>query len=141
MASEPERPSAAPPTGVSRTEAQVVKDPMQVPDDAPRVLAGFLVGYEGNDLGSFWALYQGKNVVGRKDAAAGLDVELDHPTTSSRHAVLHLAARPGAMKLEDPGSTNGTYLNEERVAKGVPVEVRDGDTIRFGGFSVTAKII
>lgn len=141
MPSEPERPSAAPPTGVSRTEAQIATDPLQVPADAPRVLAGFLVGYEGNELGSFWALYQGKNVVGRKDAAAGLDVEIDHPTTSSRHAVLHLAARPGAMKLEDPGSTNGTFLNEERVAKGVPVEVRDGDTLRFGGFPVTVKII
>ena len=142
MASEPEvRPSAPPPTGVSRTEAQVAKDPMQVAPDSPRVLAGFLVSYEGNDLGAFWPLYQGKNVVGRKAAMDGLDIEIDHPTTSSRHAVLHAAARPGAVKIEDPGSTNGTFLNEERLAKNTPTELRDGDVLRFGGFTVTVKIV
>ncbi|GMV17286.1 MAG: hypothetical protein AMXMBFR56_55100 [Polyangiaceae bacterium] len=138
---EEARPSAPPPTGVSRTEAQVARDPMSVGPDAPRTLAGFLVSYEANELGTFWPLYQGKNVVGRKAAIEGLDIEIDHPTTSSRHAVLHAAARPGALKLEDPGSTNGTYLNEERVAKGTPVEIRDGDTLRFGGYTTTVKIV
>lgn len=114
---------------------------MAIAADAPRVLAGFLVSFEASELGSFWPLYQGKNVVGRKAAMDGLDIELDHPTTSSRHAVLHAAARPGSIKLEDPGSTNGTYLNEERVAKGTPVEIRDGDTLRFGGYTTTVKII
>lgn len=96
---------------------------MAIAADAPRTLAGFLVSFEGNDRGTFWPLYQGKkNVIGRKAAVEGLDIEIDHPTTSSRHAVVHAAARPGSLKLEDPGSTNGTYLNEEKVAKGMPVE-------------------
>jgi pSer/pThr/pTyr-binding forkhead associated (FHA) protein len=114
---------------------------MTVPPDAPRVLAGFLVSYEGNDLGTFWPVYQGKNVIGRKAAADGLDIEIDHPTTSSRHAFVHAAARPGAFKIEDSGSTNGTFLNEERLAKNSPQEVRDGDTIRFGGYAVAVKIV
>ncbi len=141
QAEEPRQSAPPPPTGISRTEAQMAKDPMAVGPDAPRVLAGFLVSYEGNELGAFWPLYQGKNVIGRKGAMDGLDIEIDHPTTSSRHAVLHAAARPGAVKLDDPGSTNGTYLNEERVAKGTPVEIRDGDAIRFGGFTVIVKIV
>lgn len=140
-APEGDRPSAAPPTGVSRTAAQVAVDPMAIAADAPRTLAGFLVSFEGNDRGTFWPLYQGKNVIGRKAAVEGLDIEIDHPTTSSRHAVVHAAARPGSLKLEDPGSTNGTYLNEEKVAKGMPVELRDGDTLRFGGYTTTVKIV
>jgi hypothetical protein len=131
----------APATGASRTEAQVGKDPLSLGPDAPRVLAGFLVSYEANELGAFWPIYQGKNVVGRKGAADGLDIEIDHPTTSSRHAFVHASARPGVFKIEDPGSTNGTYLNEERLPKATPQEVRDGDAVRFGGFTVTVKIV
>jgi hypothetical protein len=141
----PEPDAKAPPvpslSGASRTEAQVGKDPLTLGPDAPRVLAGFLVSYEGGELGTFWPIYQGKNVVGRKGAADGLDIEIDHPTTSSRHAVVHASARPGVFKLEDPGSTNGTYLNEERLPKAAPHEVRDGDAVRFGGFTVTVKIV
>ena len=132
---------APPPTGVSRTEAQVGKDPLTLGPDAPRVLAGFLVSYEASELGSFWPIYQGKNVVGRKGASDGLDIEIDHPTTSSRHAVVHAAARPGVFKIDDPGSTNGTYLNEERLQKAAPQEIRDGDAVRFGGFTCTVKIV
>ncbi len=117
------------------------RDPLTVPPDAPRALAGFLVTYEGNDLGTFWPIYQGKNIVGRKGAADGLDIEVDHPTTSSRHAIVHAAARPGAFKIEDAGSTNGTFLNEERMQKNSPLEVRDGDNIRFGGYTVSVKIV
>jgi pSer/pThr/pTyr-binding forkhead associated (FHA) protein len=114
---------------------------MSVPADAPRVIAGFLVSYEGSELGTFWPIYQGKNVVGRKGATEGLDIEVDHPTTSSRHAILHAAARPGTVKVEDPGSTNGTYVNEERLNKGSPQDLRDGDALRFGGYTVTVKIV
>jgi nuclear inhibitor of protein phosphatase 1 len=115
--------------------------PFEVAPDAPRVIAGFLVSYEGDELGTFWALRQGQNVVGRKGAADGLDVEVDHPTTSSRHAIVHAMARPGRLKVEDPGSTNGTFVNEQKLSKGTPQELEDGDTLRFGGYSVTVKIV
>lgn len=116
-------------------------DPLKVAADAPRVLAGFLVSYEGDDLGTFYPLYQGRNVIGRKDAAEGLDIPIDHPTTSSRHAVIHAAARPGRAKLEDGGSTNGTFLNDEKIPPKAPHELADGDEIRFGGYAVTVKIV
>ncbi len=114
---------------------------MQIPADAPRVLTGFLVGYEGNELGTFWPIYQGKNVVGRKGAADGLDLEVDHPTTSSRHAIVHTAAHPGRFKVEDQGSTNGTFVNDEKLTPNAPRELVDGDTLRFGGYAVTVKIV
>jgi pSer/pThr/pTyr-binding forkhead associated (FHA) protein len=106
-----------------------------------RVLAGFLVSYEATELGVFWPIYQGQNIVGRKGAAPGLDVEIDHPTTSSRHAVIHASARPGRLRLEDPGSTNGTFLGDNMLEKNKQHDLRDGDALRFGGFNVIVKII
>jgi pSer/pThr/pTyr-binding forkhead associated (FHA) protein len=106
-----------------------------------RVLAGFLVSYEATELGVFWPLSQGQNIVGRKGAAPGLDVEIDHPTTSSRHAVIHASARPGRLRLEDPGSTNGTFLGDNMLDKNKQHDLRDGDALRFGGFNVIVKII
>jgi hypothetical protein len=116
-------------------------DPEHVQPNSPRVLAGFLVSYEGNSMGTYWPIYQGRSVVGRKDAAQGLDIQIDHPTTSSRHAVLLAAARPGRIKLEDTGSTNGTFLGERRLEAGKPHELDDGDVLRFGGFPVLVKIV
>ncbi len=109
--------------------------------NAIRTLAGFLVSFDQSELGMFWPLYQGQNTLGRKGAAPGLDIEIDSPTTSSRHAVLYAAARPGRIKVEDGGSTNGTFLNDASLERGKKVELRDNDVLRFGGFSVTVKII
>jgi pSer/pThr/pTyr-binding forkhead associated (FHA) protein len=110
-------------------------------DPSLRVLAGFLVSYEATELGVFWPIYQGQNQIGRKGAAPGLDIEIDHPTTSSRHAVIHATARPGKLRVEDTGSTNGTFLGESMIEKNRPHELRDGEALRFGGFNVIVKII
>ncbi len=139
--SGPPSPSAPPPGPSSPAAPQVAVDPEQVAPDAPRVLAGFVVSYEGEELGTFWPLHQGRNVVGRKGAMDGLDIEIDHPTTSSRHAVLLASARPGRIKLEDPGSTNGTFINEQRIDNAKQHELKDGDRVRFGGFACVVKIV
>jgi len=137
----PEAHKDTPPPQAPARAAGAAVDPLEVAPDAPRVIAGFLVSFEGNELGTFWTVYQGRNVVGRKGAAEGLDVEVDHPTTSSRHAVVHASARPGRLKVEDPGSTNGTFVNDQKLTKGSHQELKDGDTLRFGGYAVTVKIV
>ncbi len=109
--------------------------------DAPRVLAGFLVSFESDDRGSFWPIYQGRTLIGRKDAAEGLDIQIDHPTTSSRHATITAVARPGRLEVEDLGSTNGTFLQEEKIPTGVRYELRDGAALRFGGYPVIVKVV
>ncbi len=109
--------------------------------DAPRVLAGFLVSFEGDEHGTFWPIYQGRTLIGRKDAAEGLDIQIDHPTTSSRHATITAVARPGRLEVEDLGSTNGTFLQDEKIATGVRHELRDGASLRFGGYPVIVKVI
>jgi hypothetical protein len=116
------------------------RDPEQVEASAPRTLAGFLIAYE-NETGEFWPIYQGQNMVGRKGAAPGLHIEIDHPTTSSRHAMILASARPGRVKLEDLGSTNGTFVGDQQLERGRKHELRDGEKIRLGGLNVIVKII
>ncbi|HEY1536344.1 MAG TPA: FHA domain-containing protein, partial [Polyangiaceae bacterium] len=117
------------------------RDPELVEAGAIRAIAGFLVSFDQSELGMFWPIYQGQNVLGRKGAAPGLDIEIDSPTTSSRHAVVYASARPGRLKVEDGGSTNGTFLNDTQLERGKKFELRDNDVLRLGGFNVTVKII
>ncbi|HEX4036105.1 MAG TPA: FHA domain-containing protein [Solirubrobacteraceae bacterium] len=69
-------------------------------------------------------------VLGRGDAA---EIRLDDPFASSRHAQLVLQA--GIVVLEDLGSTNGTYLNEELLAG--PTPLHHGDRLRIGDSEFT----
>ncbi|MDB4967204.1 MAG: domain containing protein [Myxococcales bacterium] len=52
----------------------------------------------------------------------------DDPTVSTRHA--ELALRGGAFVVTDLGSTNGTFLNSQRITQ--PTRISDGDLLRFG---------
>jgi hypothetical protein len=57
-----------------------------------------------------------------------VEIVLEDPFASSRHA--RLERQGGAMILEDLGSTNGTYLNDELLQG--PAPLHDGDRVRIG---------
>jgi hypothetical protein len=99
-----------------------------------RALAGFLVSFQDDPLGKFWPLYQGRNLVGRAETGQEVDVPIGHGTTSTNHATVE--AEGGRLTLSDLGSTNGTFHNEEAIGFQGRRELRDGDKVRFGGFSV-----
>lgn len=103
-------------------------------------LVGFLVSFETNALGDFWVLRSGQLRVGRKDAAEGLAVAIEHPTVSSNHAVLHCDPDNQVFRVEDAGSANGTMLNGRPIAGQGPREVRDGDELRFGAYNAVLKL-
>lgn len=59
----------------------------------------------------------------------GCDVVLPDPEVSRRHAVMRVLDS-GAAAIEDLGSTNGTWVNDER-ADG-PTPIVPGDVVRLG---------
>jgi len=58
------------------------------------------------------------------------DVVLADPTISGRHAVVSL--RDGAWWVEDLASTNGTYVNGDRLPAEAPALLRSGDVVQVG---------
>ena len=84
-------------------------------------------------------------LVGRLDAAHGIFPELDMTTdggleqgVSRRHARIY--TRDGTCFVEDLDSTNGTFLNEERVTPYLPYAFRDGDVLTFGTMQLEVHI-
>jgi hypothetical protein len=69
-------------------------------------------------------------VMGRGDQA---EIRLEDPFASSRHA--KLTPQGGIVVIEDLGSTNGTYLNEELLSG--PQPLHQGDRVRIGDSEFT----
>ncbi len=75
--------------------------------------------------------------VGRRDPVTGINPVIDltpidsQRSISRRHATIF--RRGGKFYVrEEIGTMNGTFVNEERIQTGVPVEFKDGDEVRFG---------
>ncbi|MDA9981938.1 FHA domain-containing protein [Gammaproteobacteria bacterium] len=64
----------------------------------------------------------GEHLVGREDC----ELLLTSPHSSRKHAKLTLSE--GLLRVEDLGSANGTYVNDEKI---VTAELKDGDVVRF----------
>jgi predicted component of type VI protein secretion system len=58
----------------------------------------------------------------------GCDITLSDPDVSRRHAAVGMSN--GGLSIEDLGSTNGTFVNGERIT--APRALRDGDEIQIG---------
>ena len=71
----------------------------------------------------------GGATLGRGD----VEIVLEDPFASSQHA--RIERQGGAVVLEDLGSTNGTYLNEELLSGPQPLHA--GDRVRIGDSEFT----
>ena len=76
-------------------------------------------------------------LLGRLDAAHGIFPEVDLAADgglehgiSRRHARVYM--REGHCFIEDLDSTNGTFLNAERLTPYLPYRFNDGDTLSLG---------
>jgi FHA domain-containing protein len=92
----------------------------QLEDLEPRLLVETAPGHES---GIAYDLAQGATL-GRGD----VEIRLEDPFASSRHA--RISREGPVLMIEDLGSTNGTYLNEEQLSG--PQPLHDGDRIRIG---------
>jgi hypothetical protein len=76
-------------------------------------------------------------LLGRSDSQANIIPDLDlspfgaaEQGVSRRHAVIRRGEN--TLTLTDLGSTNGTYLNGQRLTPNQPRVLRDGDEVRIG---------
>lgn len=87
----------------------------------PRLLVEHAAGHES---GIAYEIPNQGATLGRSD----VEIRLDDPFASARHARI---SREGyVVVIEDLGSTNGTYLNEEPLTG--PQPLHPGDRIRIG---------
>jgi hypothetical protein len=89
------------------------RDPRLVVERAP-----------GHEQGMIYDL-DGSLVLGRGDRA---EIRLEDPFASSQHARIY--EQGNIVVIEDLGSTNGTYLNEELLQ--TPRPLHPGDRVRIG---------
>jgi hypothetical protein len=110
---------AAPSDATSMYSASAVLDG-ESKEIEPRLLVERAPGHES---GMAYEIEDGATL-GRGD----VEIQLEDPFASSRHARI---TRQGQMLvIEDLGSTNGTYLNEEPLTGPQPLHA--GDRIRIG---------
>ena len=132
---------ASPPAGAPAAGQALAATETPPPVLTAQSLRGFLVSYQTNNNGDFWPLKGGRVVVGRAQSVDGLDIPLPDATISSRHAALVVYGVAGTIAVEDTGSTNGTYVNEEHIGLNGKRELHDGDKVRFGGYTTIVKIV
>jgi pSer/pThr/pTyr-binding forkhead associated (FHA) protein len=120
----PPAPPPAPPTPARR------RDP--APQGRRRKGAGHLVIVAPADQKGRSFDLNGELTVGR---AAGCQVALEDNYVSQLHA--RVFTRDGGVWVEDLGSTNGTYLNDQRVS--APLALRRGDQLKVGSTVMELK--
>jgi FHA domain len=84
-----------------------------------------VVIHEGAGAGGEHPL-DGELILGREQASA--DLVIPDPGVSRRHA--RILPQNGAIVVEDLGSSNGTYVNGERISG--PVQLDAGDEVQLG---------
>ncbi len=63
-------------------------------------------------------------------------IEIESPTISRRHARITVG---DSVTLEDLGSKNGTWLNDEQVT--APRALAEGDIVRLGSATFTFQVV
>ena len=87
----------------------------------PRLLVERAPGHES---GVAYDIPENGATLGRGD----VEIQIEDPFASSRHA--RISRQGYVLMIEDLGSTNGTYLNEEPLSG--PQPLHPGDRIRIG---------
>lgn len=95
------------------------------PERSARAQHACLIQYSGDTLGRRYELAAQTLVIGRGAAA---DLVVADSSVSREHAKCIVAG--DAMEIEDLGSSNGTFINNQRITH--RTALRDGDIVRLG---------
>jgi pSer/pThr/pTyr-binding forkhead associated (FHA) protein len=128
LAAERGAPAAAPAdaTGLHSASAATGAD---VADRSPQLVVARAPGHESGMIYDI----DGDLVLGRGDRA---EIRLEDPFASSQHARVY--EQGNIVVIEDLGSTNGTYLNEEVLQS--PRPLHPGDRVRIGDSEFTFEV-
>ena len=110
-----------------RPEAQELESPPPPPKRTkkPRGEPRVLVITQGSQTGQSAALADGVIMIGR---GADCQIILDDDYVSTRHA--RVVSGENGVYVEDMGSTNGSYVNGQRIT--APTTITLSDTLRIG---------
>lgn len=78
-----------------------------------------------------------ETTIGRADPVTGIRPDIDladydtNRSVSRRHAKL-LKTDEGYAVIEEVGTVNGTFVNDQRIPTGTPVPVKNGDRVKIG---------
>ncbi len=110
--------------------AHLIPDPVRKLAEG-KLTAKYVVG--GGPVAKVFELQEGRRLsVGRTKEN---DIAIDHTSVSKMHASLLLNSE-ARLVVADTGSTNGTYLNDERIAYGKAIEIVTGDKLKFGAIPI-----
>lgn len=96
-------------------------------------VVGWFVAMTGDQKGEDFRVRDGKNLIG-----SGMESQiiLHDDTVSGQHASLRY--EDGKFFLTDLDSSNGTYLNDKKIAR---EQLKDNDMVRFGDVTVKFKCL
>lgn len=84
----------------------------------------------------------GRTVLGPAEISVGRlssnQVMVNDPKASSRHAIIRQAGQ--SYSITDLGSTNGTFVNEQKLSPNTPYTLNPGDRIRTGDTTFTYEV-
>ena len=99
--------------------------------DMPRDEKAFILFISGPLMGKMYLLERDSTVIGRSD-----DVDISIPDSRISRHHLRIIQEGGEVVIEDMGSTNGTFVNGERITS---TRLRDGDRVTVGRTSVVYR--
>lgn len=86
---------------------------------------------EGPDVGSSFEIKEGTTLVGR---APGNEVRIDDPSVSRKHS--QITRKGDKFYIKDLNSQNGTLVNGFLISPGFQVQIKEGDFLVIGNYSM-----
>ncbi len=130
LAAERRPGGAAPPPDATGLYSAAALGSSEVAQQAPQLVVERAPGHEPGMIYDLDDDAGGDIVLGRGDRA---EIRLEDPFASARHS--RIFRQGNIMVIEDLGSTNGTYLNEEVLQ--TPRPLHPGDRVRIGDSEFT----
>jgi len=104
------------------------------------ILVGFLVTFQNEANGIFWPIRSGRTQIGRAGSDR-IDVGINDASASSKHATVSADPSTGQAYVQDEGSRNGTFLNEQKLGSGEQRQLHDNDRLRLGSTTLVIKLL